>query len=130
MIIYLAGKISGTGARYKHVFQEAHVALLNADHKVLNPATLPDDLPPTAYMPICLSMLQQADAICMVGDDWQNSQGASIELAYASYQGKRIFKSVQEVLHHDGTAQMEERPGIRGDLSGERPGTCAPGENR
>ena len=60
---------------------------LNFLYAVLNPATLPDDLPADRYMPICLSMVQAADIICML-PGWSQSRGANIELDFAKYQGK------------------------------------------
>lgn len=47
-------------------------------------------MPKEKYMPICLAMLEQADAICML-DGWEDSDGANIELAYANYQDKAVW---------------------------------------
>ena len=43
-----------------------------------------------AYMPICLSMLDAADAIYMLRG-WENSDGAKLEKSYAEYQGKTVY---------------------------------------
>jgi hypothetical protein len=36
-------------------------------------------------------MIDSADAISMIGDDWQNSKGAVLEKLYAEYQGKKVI---------------------------------------
>jgi len=89
MIIYIAGKMAGD-EDYKYKFLKAEYKLRSRGHIVLNPATLPQGMPADKYMPICISMLQQADALCIIGDDWQDSRGVSLEKAFAEYQGKEI----------------------------------------
>lgn len=90
MIVYIAGKMNGLPNKGRAAFRKAERALREKGHVVLNPAVLPDGLPQGAYMPICLAMLQQADAICLL-DNWQDSQGAKLELAFAQYQQKPVI---------------------------------------
>ena len=89
MIIYLSGKITGDWD-YKEKFRKKESVLICAGHAVLNPAKLPEGMPREKYMPICLAMLDSADAIYMIGD-WQESEGARIEYKYAIYQGKAAY---------------------------------------
>lgn len=93
MLVYLAGPIRGNDD-YALDFAKAEFAAMRSGHSVINPAKLPLNMPQNSYMPICLSMLEQADAIMML-PGWEQSKGANIEKAYAEYQGK-------EVLYHDG----------------------------
>lgn len=91
MIIYLSGKITGDDD-YEAKFAKEEQKLRNDGHIVLNPASLPEGLPQDKYLPICMSMLDAADAIYML-DDWLESKGAIIERDYAVYQGKEVFDS-------------------------------------
>ena len=88
-IVYIAGRISGN-EKYKEQFYEAENLLREQGFLTINPACLPDDLPPDRYMPICLAMVQAADAVYML-DGWERSAGAQIERSYALYQGKQIY---------------------------------------
>jgi len=92
MRIYLSGSMASCMDTYKDKFNRAQLYLEEKGHIVINPATLPVGLDSNRYMPICLSMLDGADAICMIGDDWQESKGALLEKAYAEYQGKKVLK--------------------------------------
>lgn len=93
-VIYIAGPIKGH-ADYIERFCAAQLDLEARGWIVLNPADLPAGMPAERYMPICLAMLQQADAIFML-DDWEKSDGANIELQFALYQGKTICWKVEE----------------------------------
>ena len=100
-IIYIAGPITGLKNGNKTTFAVAADALRKIGYAVLNPATLPDDMPADRYMPICLAMVQAADIICML-PGWSQSRGANIELDFAKYQGKdaRILEDLlQEAAH-------------------------------
>lgn len=88
MIIYLSGRITGN-PRYHKEFETAEKVLSEQGHIVLNPATLPEGLPRKKYMPICLAMLEAADAVIML-QGWQDSKGAQVEKAYAEYQRKIV----------------------------------------
>ena len=83
---------------YRERFDAAERAAKGFDWVVLNPATLPKGLPNEQYLPICLRMIDAADAVLLL-DGWEQSKGATIEKMYAEYQGKRIIK--QEYLCAD-----------------------------
>ena len=75
---------------YKKKFDKVAQQVLDNGDIPINPAVLPQWLDHDKYMPICLAMVDSADAILMIGD-WQNSKGAKLEKAYAEYQGKKIL---------------------------------------
>ena len=87
MIIYIAGPMKGIENSNREAFYGAEILLTDAGHDVLNPAVLPDGLPDTAYMPICMAMLNQADAIYLL-NGWKKSVGARAERLFAKRQGK------------------------------------------
>ena len=95
-VIYIAGKMRGISDLGRSAFAEAEdciwawTANENKNRAVLNPAILPTNLPDDAYLPICLAMLDKADAIWMI-DGWENSEGANVELAFAKAQRKTIY---------------------------------------
>ena len=91
MIVYIAGPMKGKKNMNRPAFYEAQDALEENGYLVLNPAKLPIGMPQTAYLPICLKMVDQADVVAMM-EGWQSSDGAKIERAYAQYQGKRIVE--------------------------------------
>ena len=78
---------------YRQKFARAQKKLESEGHIVINPAVLPVGLDMDKYMPICLSMVDGADAIFLF-NNWQNSKGALLEKAYAEYQGKEILFDV------------------------------------
>lgn len=90
-IVYLAGPMHGIPGWNKPAFHEICAMLtLNENYIVLNPACIPAGMPEENYMPICLAMLQQADAIALM-PGWMTSDGAVLEMQYAKYQGKEII---------------------------------------
>lgn len=76
---------------YDRKFAKAQKVLEEKGHIVINPALLPKGLDRDKYMPICLTMIDGADAIYMIGTDWRKSKGALLEKAYAEYQGKNVL---------------------------------------
>lgn len=91
-VLYLAGPMTGIYGFNRKKFMEAEESI-RATYQtvtVLNPATLPVDLPDDAYMPICLAMLEQADAVALL-PGWGTSRGARLEKEYAEKQGKTIL---------------------------------------
>ena len=90
LIIYIAGPMTAQKGLNRPAFARAADDLRNAGYIVLNPGTLPIGMPASAYMPICLAMIDAADAICML-PGWSHSNGANLELQYAKYQGKDAF---------------------------------------
>ena len=57
---------------------------------MINPAWLPKGLDTNRYMPVCLAMVDAADAIYMM-NGWEDSRGARLEKAYAEYQDKLVL---------------------------------------
>lgn len=93
MIVYIAGPMTGKPEKNWQAFAYAQDKLEKLGCIVLNPAVLPDGMPTEAYMPICISMVQQADAVyCLPG--WVDSLGATTERQFALYQNKLIFESL------------------------------------
>lgn len=90
MRVYIAGKMSGLPDKGKVEFSRAESKLTGLGHTVLNPAWLGDGLPKKAYMPICLTMVQQAEAVVLL-DGWETSPGAMIEKLFAEYQEMPVF---------------------------------------
>lgn len=89
-VIYLAGKMSGLPDYGRGQFYKAEAVLRAQGNTVLNPACLPTDLPDTAYIPICLAMLDQCDIVLML-PGWEDSEGAKIEHIQALLSGKNIL---------------------------------------
>jgi nucleoside 2-deoxyribosyltransferase len=89
-IVYIAGKIHGD-ENYKEKFSRAEEILSKRGFIVINPAKIPEGLHPDSYMPICLALINAADIICLIGKDWQESNGAKIEADLAYYQGKKVI---------------------------------------
>lgn len=94
MIAYIAGPIKGN-KNYRKIFNEAERIIREKGFIPLNPANLPEGMPEEKYMPICLSMLEAADAIVLL-PGYDESRGATIEEYYAHYQHKLIvpYKSI------------------------------------
>lgn len=90
MRVYISGAMSNRMNTYKREFDFYEQRLKTQGHIVINPATMPIGLDPDRYMPICLSMIDGADAIFMM-DGWEQSRGARLEKAYAEYQGKDVM---------------------------------------
>ena len=93
--IYIAGPMKGI-PDYKINFDAAEAYLTKKGWIVLNPAWIPQGLKMDSYMPICLTMLNAADAICVLAGS-QHSHGARIEDDFAGYQGKTIYYGIEEV---------------------------------
>ena len=92
--IYIAGAIEND-PDYEAKFVEADWKLWKMGWRVMNPIRLPKGMKATAYMPICLAMIDAADAVVRLRDGIE-SQGADLEVKYALYQGKRIYDGLEE----------------------------------
>lgn len=90
MVVYIAGRMRNLKDFGKKKFMAAEKRLQKAGYVVLNPARLPDGMPYERYMPICLSLVEQADAVYML-DNWESSEGAQLEYNYAEFQQKIIL---------------------------------------
>ena len=97
MTIYIAGKMTGMPDKGRAKFASAAERLREKGHIVLNPAELPDGMPGSSYMPICLAMVGVADAVYAL-DNWTQSEGATVEVRYAKYQGKVILRERDQLL--------------------------------
>lgn len=87
--VYISGAMTSRMDTYKTVFADAQREL-EKDYIVINPAVMPKGLDADKYMPICLAMLDAADAIYML-KGWEQSKGACLEKAYAEYNGKEVM---------------------------------------
>lgn len=90
MVVYIAGRMRGLEDFGYAKFMAAEKELISEGYTVLNPARLPPDMPIERCMPICLAMLEQADGIYVL-NNWMESEGATLELAYAKFQRKHII---------------------------------------
>ena len=89
--IYIAGPMRGKADLGRAAFEHAEKYLIGRfGWIVFNPAVLPVGLPQESYMPICLAMLREADAIGLL-PGWEHSAGANLEKQYAEQTGKRII---------------------------------------
>lgn len=92
-VVYIAGPMSGLPDLGRKHFREAEKRLKEAGYIALNPAVLPKGMEKDRYMPICLAVLEAADAVYML-QGWRSSAGAQMERAYAQYQGKEIWEEM------------------------------------
>lgn len=95
MKIYIAGKVTGD-ENYQEKFERAEAALVSIGHEPINPACLrlPKSCGWKDYMALTLSMLELADAVCLL-PDWRESPGACIEIGYAAAKDLSIITSDQ-----------------------------------
>lgn len=90
MKIYISGSMTMCIDKYKKLFSKKAEQLESEGHIVINPATLPIGLDNEKYMPICLAMIDGAEAVYLF-NDWEKSKGALLEKAYAEYQNKKVI---------------------------------------
>jgi len=109
MKIYIAGKITGD-PDYKAKFGKAASELRAAGHTPINPARLPEGMSKGDYMRINFAQMDSADAIMFL-PDWQDSDGAQLEHAWAVYVAKEIYDATTERLF-DGLTRGEVMDGL------------------
>ena len=90
MRIYISGAMAKRPDTYKEEFAKAEKEITEKGYTVINPAWLPKGLDKNRYMPICMAMVDAADAIYMM-KGWEDSKGARLEKAYAEYQDKLVL---------------------------------------
>lgn len=88
IVVFIAGKIAGD-ENYKEKFQKAAEMLENEGFIVLNPAILPEGMTRGEYEQICMAMINVADTVLFL-PDFDQSQGAMLELSYCIYADKEI----------------------------------------
>lgn len=90
--VYIAGPMTGLPELNRPAFYSA-AAKLNSIEGVysINPAVLPDCMPDAKYLPICMAMIEAADAVYML-EGYELSIGARAERLYAKRQGKLILE--------------------------------------
>lgn len=94
-VIYIAGKMSGLPDFGLEKFRKAVEMLRASGYVVLSPTMLPTGMPKDRYMPICLSLIDAADMVYAL-NNCDTSPGAAVELSYAAYQGKVIWRETME----------------------------------
>lgn len=79
-IVYIAGKVTGLEYVYVHSkFALREAQLIKQGYVVINPCDLIDENEDwQTAMKICVSLLSFADYISLL-DDWQESEGATLE---------------------------------------------------
>lgn len=104
--VFISGPISKRLDTYKAEFEGAAEAISLVGHIPLNPATLPLGMTQADYMRITLAMLQSADVIMML-PGWQESDGARLERAYATYIGIPIV-DYKVFIEREGLADGDQ----------------------
>lgn len=90
-VIFISGPMRGMPDLGRARFTEVETKLRRLGYRVISPACLPIDLPEGRYMPICLAMLREADAVLML-NGWRSSYGANLEHDYAEQTHKAILE--------------------------------------
>lgn len=95
-IIYIAGPMRGYPNYNTQAFNDMEKILRELGYLVINPSILPKDLPEQHYMPICLAMVRECDAVLML-DGYLNSSGAMVEYLFAKQCYIPAVRSTQEL---------------------------------
>lgn len=86
MTIYIAGKITGD-KDYRAKFARYEKRVIAAGDVCLNPAVMPCGLTNSEYMRFSFAMIDAADIVYFL-PDWEQSEGAKLEMAYCVYVNK------------------------------------------
>ena len=85
-VVYIAGPITSVKEYWKP-FEQAADEILAMGYTPLTPTCLPYDISNEKAMRICLSMIDQADAVYFL-PGWNLSVGANLEMYYCKYTNK------------------------------------------
>ena len=94
-VIYIAGPITGV-TEYWKPFEAVEDELTAKGYIVLTPTRLPGGLDNERAMKICLSMIDQADAVFFL-PGWHMSIGANLEMYYCKYTGKPYYTKLADL---------------------------------
>ncbi|HHP0484901.1 DUF4406 domain-containing protein [Vibrio harveyi] len=95
MKIYIAGGVTGS-TQAPGSFLRAALKIQAVGHIPLHTQVLPEGLSENAYMDIAFAMVRECDAIYCL-PDWEDSDGAIAEVAYAKKLHLPIFTNVAEI---------------------------------
>ena len=100
MKVYISGAITNV-PNYKELFAKAKQELESANIGIecVDPSCLHEGMTYKQYIDITLEMLKSCDAIFIL-ENWRDSKGVSLELAYARTVGLEIY--FQEVGYEVG----------------------------
>ena len=88
-VVYLSGKMTGLPDFGREIFNAAQKRLEAHGYRVLNPAWMPLGMEYEQYMRVDFALLDVCDVIALL-PNWEDSQGAQAELAYAQNLNKEI----------------------------------------
>lgn len=94
-VVYIAGPISGV-ENYWEPFEAVEAELTALGFVVLTPTKLPPEIDNGRAMKICLSMIDQADAVYFL-QGWNLSIGANLELYYCKYTYKPYAMNLEKL---------------------------------
>lgn len=90
-IVYISGPIRGVDG-YEYEFKKAEMRLQHPEIIVLNPAKILKGTEDRDCLPVCLQLVELADAVMLL-PGWRQSLGACTEALYALRQNKMVFDS-------------------------------------